>query len=340
MPQMSMAKLLFSLSHTFTRFDLSAFPLCVLAATIAVAGWYLRAEWALAARGRSWNSWRSAAFLGGLFSVDVAFCSSVALYAGTYFQAHIIQHLLLMVVAPPLLALGAPSTLLLQTARRSTKERWLRVLRSNGFAALSHPVTVFFLYFGAMFAFFLTSLIGYAMDHMALMDLINVVFLAGGTLYWWPMVGIDPILHWKMSHGFRLINILIGGGVEAFLGVAILAETRPVAPMYTLASTRSGGALLWVATEFVSLGAFVPIFMQWMRSEERIAVREDRRLDRESAAAAESGAGFARPSSPSWQESVWQAAFAAKGSAVPLLQDRRPDPERLPEALTETLPGG
>lgn len=337
---MAMSKLLFSLGHTFTRFDLSAFPLCVLAASIALAAWYLRCEWALAARGRSWNPWRTASFLAGLFSVDVAICSSVALYSGTYFQAHIVQHLLLMTVAPPLLALGAPSTLLLQTAGRRTKERWLRLLRSTPFAVVSHPVTVFFLYFGVMFAFFLTPLIGYSMDHMALMDVMNVVFLGGATLYWWPMVGIDPILHWRMTYGFRLINILIGGGVEAFLGVAILADAKTAAPMYSLASTHAGGALLWVATEFVSLGAFAPIFVQWMRSEERAAVREDRRLERATAEDAVSGTGFVQPSSSAWRESNWQAAFAAKGGAVPLLQDRRPDPERLPEVVPETLPGG
>ncbi len=336
MPQMTMPRLDFTLGHTFTHFDLSAFPICVLVATIASAWWYVRAEWSLAARGRGWSGWRTASFATGLFAIDVALCSSVAIYAGTYFQAHIIQHLLLMVVAPPLLALGAPSTLVLQTAGRGTKERWLRVLRSRPFAALSHPVTVFFLYFGAMFAFFLTPLLADAMQHMALMDLINLIFLFGATLYWWPMVGIDPILHWKMSHGFRLMNILIGGGVEAFLGVAILAEAKSVAPMYTLASTHAGGALLWVSTEFVSVGAFLPIYLQWMRSEDRKGARADRQSRSASSEAAARGVGFAQPTSTDWQASAWQAAFAAKGGAVPLLQDRRPDGEvdaQVPEVL-------
>lgn len=325
MPQMSMGRLSFTVGHTFTHFDLSLFPLAVIVASIAVATWYLRAEWSLAVRGRSWARGRTISFLSGLAVVDLAFCSSVAIYAGTYFQAHVVQHLMLMVVAPPLLALGAPSTLLLQTARRPTKERWLRILRGAPFAALSHPVTVFFLYFGVMFVFFLTPLIGFAMDHMAVMDLMNVLFLFGATLYWWPMIGLDPIIHWRMSHGFRLLNILIGSGLEAFLGVAILADSSPAAPMYSLPSTHSGGALLWVATEFVSLGAFLPIYIQWMRSEDRIAVREDRRRDIDAASAAAAGVGFARPSSPGWQDSVWAQAFAAKGGSVPLVQDRRPE---------------
>jgi len=79
----------------------------------------------------------------------------------------------------------------------------------------------------------------------------NVLFFFGGTLYWWPMVGIDPILHWKMGYGARMLNILLASGIEAFLGVAILADSHPAASMYSLASTHSGGALLWTSTEFV-----------------------------------------------------------------------------------------
>ena len=80
-----------------------------------------------------------------------------------------------MVVAPPLLALGAPSTLLLQTAGRGTKKRWLTVLRSRPFSVLTFPVLVWFFYFGAMFAFFLSPLVNIAMHHMDLMDAFNAV---------------------------------------------------------------------------------------------------------------------------------------------------------------------
>jgi hypothetical protein len=96
-------------------------------------------------------------------------------------------------------------------------------------------------------------------------------------LFWWPMVGIDPIIHWKMPYPARMLNILLGSGVEAFLGVAILNSHKPLASMYTLGSTKAGGGLLWAATEVVTLGAFVPIYLQWVRSEERVAARSDQR---------------------------------------------------------------
>ncbi len=269
----------FTLHNALTKWNLSAFPVFMVALAVAVGAWYLSAEWKLALRGRRWPVHRTVTFFAGLVAFVLSFCSSVAVFAASYFQAHVIQHLALMVVAPGLLALGAPSTLLLQTGNRRLKQKWLAVLRSRPFAAISHPVVVWFLYFGLMYVFFLTPLINVAMHHMALMDVLNLVFFFSGTLYWWPMVGIDPIIHWKMTYGMRLLNLLLGSAVEAFLGVAILAASRPEASMYSISSTHSGGALLWVATELSTLGGFLPIFLQWAKSEERAGARADSRAD-------------------------------------------------------------
>ena len=310
----------FTLHGALTAWDFSIFTTVVLAALIGIGVCYLRAEWSLAARGRRGPSGRRAAFLGGLVAVDLAFQSPVADLAGTYFQAHIVQHLLLMVVAPPLLALGAPSTLLLQTASRATKTRWLRVLRSWPFAVLSHPVTVWFFYYGAMFVFFLTPLINVAMWHMDLMDVVNVIFLFGGMLFWWPMVGLDPIVHWKMGHPFRMLNILLGTGMEAFLGVALLNNSHPAASMYTLASTHAGGALLWVSTELVTLGAFFPIYLQWMRSEDRAARRADQTM-KATASSSEESTSPIRPR----VLTPWEAEWLARTGTVPMIAGTRSD---------------
>jgi putative copper resistance protein D len=222
-------------------------------------------------------------FLAGLVAVDLALQSPVATFTASYFQAHVAQHLLLMVVAPPLLALGAPSTLLLQTASRANKKRWLAVLRSRPFAVATHPVLVWFFYFGAMFAFFLSPLLNFAMEHMALMDAINLAFLLGGTFYWWPMVGLDPIVHWKMGYGARIANLALGVPFEAFLGIAIMSQRAPIASMYTVPSTRAGGALLWAATEVATFTGMVPIVLQWVRADDRAGRRADDRAARAAA---------------------------------------------------------
>ena len=275
----SMPSTPFDLHTALTRWGFGPFQLLVIAGLLALATWYLRADWELARRGRRWSPYRRAAFMAGLVTVDLALQSPVATLSGSYFQAHVLQHLLLMVVGPPLLALGAPSTLLLQTSSRRTKQWWLRALHSGPFAAVSNPVVVWFLYYGAMFAFFLTSAVGFSMDHMVVMDLANLGFLAGATLFWWPVIGVDPIPRWSMSYGAKIVNLLIGVPVEAFLGITIINESKPIAPMYTLASTHAGGGLLWVLSEAFSVLAVAPIFVQWMRSEDRRAARHDARED-------------------------------------------------------------
>jgi putative membrane protein len=211
--------------------------------------------------------------------VEIALGSSVASIANFSFTSHVIQHLLLMIMAPPLAALGAPMTLLLQTSARPNKRRVLRALHSRAFAVVRHPVPVFFYYYLSMYAFFLSGAIGFAMDHMWLMDLINLGFLAGATLFWWPMVGLDPIPGGGMNPGLKIINLLIGIPVESFLGIALLEKSTPVAAMYSLASTHNGGGVLWAGSEIANIGGLLPIYLQWVRADARSARRIDARLD-------------------------------------------------------------
>jgi cytochrome c oxidase assembly factor CtaG len=278
MPDMSRPP--FDLHTALTAWQSGPFAIAVVVAVVGLAYWYLRADWQLAARGRRWPWRRTVAFMAGLLAIVLALQSPVATFTGSYFEAHITQHLLLMVVAPPLLALGAPSTLLLQSSSRAVKTRWLTVLRSRAFAIATYPMVVWFFYFGVMFAFFLSPLVNYAMEHMALMDAINLAFLLGGCLYWWPIVGLDPIVHWRMGYGTRLAALSLGVPFEAFLGVAIMSLRTPIASMYTLSSTHSGGALLWAATELATFIGLIPVFVMWMRADERAAARADARATR------------------------------------------------------------
>ena len=314
-----MTRVPFSLHGAMVDWQFSPFSLLVVALLIGAALWYLRADWRLAARGRRWGAKRTASFMCGLLAVDLALQSPIATYTGTYFQAHVVQHLLLMVVAPPLLAMGAPMTLAMQTSTRSTKSKLLAVLNSRPFQVLTHPVPVWFLYYFFMFAFFLTFVLGYAMSHMWVMDLINVAFLLAATLFWWPVVGLDPIPHWKLSHGARMTNLFIGIPVESFLGLALLSSARPAAPMYSLASTHAGGALLWIGAELFTFAALLPIFIQWMRADERQARRYDARLEAAMAADRTPSTRDTElrgdPAPPSWR-SQWLPATRADDSVA------------------------
>jgi len=279
-------RLAFTLHNVLTSWDTSPFALVTLATVLVIGVWYVQAVWALSAKGRSWSGLRTTSFLTGLVMVDLALQSPVATFTMGYFEAHMVQHLLLMVTAPPLLALGAPMTLALQTSSRPVKVRLLRVLNSRVFKWWSHPVPTAAVYYLAMFAFFLTSAVDVAMRHMWLMDLVNIAFLAASLHFWWPIVGVDNIPHWPMGHGAKMLALLIGVPVESFLALALLTSTRPVASMYTVGSTHAGAGILWIGAEALTFLALIPVFVQWLRFEGRRTARIDAELD---AAYAEAG---------------------------------------------------
>ncbi len=291
-----MQRVAFTAGNAFSRWEFTPFALLVLLAVVAAAVWYLRAQWSVSLRGRRWRPARTLSFLAGLVAIDLALQSPVATFTMSYFQAHVVQHLLLMVIGPPLLAMGAPMTLALQTSSRTTKVALLKGLNSRPFRWITHPLPVWTLYYFSMFAFFLTVALQDAMTHMWAMDLVNVAFLFSATLFWWPIIGVDPIPHWQLSHGLKMASLLIGVPLESFLALALLSATKPAASMYSLGSTHSGAAILWVGAELLTFLALIPVFLQWIRVEERKTARLDARLDAEMAAA---GMPAHRPEPPS-----------------------------------------
>jgi cytochrome c oxidase assembly factor CtaG len=80
-----------------------------------------------------------------------------------------------------------------------------------------------------------------------------------------------------------MVNLLIGVPLESFLAIALLSSHQTIAPMYTLSSTHTGAGVLWVLTELLTVVAIIPIYFQWMASEDRMTAREDARLDAEAA---------------------------------------------------------
>ena len=110
MPHMAgMTRVPFSAHAALTQWQFGPFAVLVAAALLAAAVWYLRGVWQLSARGRAWSWLRTLSFMAGLVAVDLALQSPVATFTAMYFQAHVTQHLLLMVVAPTPSGTPAPN---------------------------------------------------------------------------------------------------------------------------------------------------------------------------------------------------------------------------------------
>jgi putative copper resistance protein D len=270
-----------ALATSFSAVDVltrSRFEPAPAAALLVALWWYLAAIRRLSLRGRRWSPRRSASYLAGLAVIAVATQSGVAAADTTSFSAHVIQHLLLGMVAPVLLALGAPITLALQASGRSTRRRLLRILHSRVLGAISHPVTAWFVFGGSMFALYFTNLYADTLHNAALHLLVHVHFVVAGSLFFWPVVGIDPTPH-RLPYAGRLLYVLVALPFHTILGVALVTQRKLVAPGLSLTDQQTGAGILWSAGEALGLIAMFVVVWQWMGAEEREAARLDRQLD-------------------------------------------------------------
>lgn len=253
---------------------MSLVSLCI---EIGIAAWYVLSVIRLARRGRQWSRWRTASFLLGTLAVVVAVQSGLASYDDSVFKVHVVQHLLLMNVAPILYALAAPVTLTLQASNRKTQQRLLSVLHSKPVEFITHPVLVVINFSATMLFFFLTPFYQFSLEHPLLHEFTHLHFLVSGILYWWLVVGIDPS-RWRLSFPAKLGYLAVGVPVSAILGLALTESRASIAPQFhTVADTHAGGAILWILGELFTLSALAIIFVQWMRADIREAARYDRR---------------------------------------------------------------
>jgi putative copper resistance protein D len=288
--------------HTLlTGFQTDGLSLVALAIELGLAVWYVLSVRRLGKRGRSWSPWRTASFLGGTFLVIVAVQSGLAAYDDEVFAAHVVQHLLLMNFAPILFALSAPVTLALQASDRPTQQRLLKVLHHPVVEFITNPVFVVLVSYGTMIVYFLTPFYNLSLEHPLLHDLTHLHFLISGCLFWWLVVGRDPS-RWRLSYPAKLGFLAVGIPVTAILGVSLTGARVSIAPLFhTVADTQRGGSILWIVGELTTFAAMAVIVFQWMRFEEREAVRADRLLDAQSASESAS-----RPATPSATETQTQ----------------------------------
>jgi putative membrane protein len=262
----------------------------LLAAAIA----YLQARRRLVADGVAWPARRTAYFLCGIGALALALLSPIEAYDTVLFSVHVGQHMLLTMVAAPLLALGAPVTLALRVAKGKTRRRMTRVLHSPPLKVLGHPLVAWVLFTVTLYGLYFSPLFDLTLREPLVHDLVHLHFLTAGLLFWWVVVGLDPS-RWRLPHIARLLFVFLMVPFHAFLGVAIMNSGRVLAPTLEtfqrdwgptpLADQQVGGAILWGAGDLIALAAVLGVLISWASYEEKVVnVREDRRLARERAA--------------------------------------------------------
>ena len=279
----------FGWTTVFTQAELSVPPLVAL---VLLGGLYAVGVRRLTRRGDHWGTGRPLAFAGGLLVIAVATLSGLAAYDDDLFGAHMIQHMLLSMVAPILLALGAPVTLALRTLPARGRGWLLGLLHARVVRVLTFPLLPWLLFVGSPFALYLSGWYPATLDSRLLHELLHVHFLLVGCLFFWPLIGVDPVPG-RVGHPFRMLMLFATLPFHAFLGIAVMSvkddgsgliAASHYLPLHGLQGSvfqqQVGGGALWASGDLVGLLFLVVVLTQWMRASDREAAREDRRLDR------------------------------------------------------------
>ena len=283
----------FTFATIFTEWGVDPF---LFVATVWVVGLYLFGVWVLHSRGDRWPWARTLNFVVvGMGIFYFATSSGVAAYDTTLLSVHMVQHMLLSMLVPLFLALGAPVTLMLRTLPARPRRWLLVVLHSRLARVLSFPPLTFLLFVISPWALYFTGWYDASLRSTFVHEMMHVHLVLVGSLFFWPLVGADPVPG-RVGFPFRLLLIVLTLPFHAFLGVTIMDQTTLIGgswyrslPMSWLpdpaADQHLAGGILWGSGDLIGMVFFAVLFVQWVRSSLREGAREDRRLDRLDAAA-------------------------------------------------------
>ena len=280
-------------------YDPDALMIGVLVTAVAL---YIRGVIILTRRGDKWPVGRTVAFALGISAIDYATSGGLGVYAKFSFEYHMIAHMLLGMVAPIGIVLGAPITLALRTLPqgRTSQERGVRgtliaLLHSKPAAVFTNPVSALALFDGSLFVLYMTPLFGNLMQSHLGHLVMSVHFLLAGILFFHVIIGIDPNPR-KVPHIVRIVILFAAMSIHAFFAVALISTSTLLDQGYfaslqtpwnldLLADQHAGGSVAWAMGEIPILLALVATFIQWMRDDSR----ETKRIDRNEARLAAMG---------------------------------------------------
>jgi putative copper resistance protein D len=265
----------------------------VIGILITLVALYIRGVVILSRRGDKWPVGRTISFAIGISLLDFATSGGLGVYALFSFEYHMIAHMVIGMLAPIAIVLGAPITLALRSLPlgRTPDERGVRgtliaFLHSRYAVILTNPLTALALFDGSLFVLYFTNLFGDLMQSHAGHLFMNIHFFLVGYLFFSVIIGIDPNPK-KVPHIVRIVMLFAAMSIHAFFAISLLATTTLIDQGYygslqtpwlgdLLTDQHAGGAVAWGMGEIPIIFALIATFIQWMRDDSREAKRIDR----------------------------------------------------------------
>lgn len=274
------------------------FDLIFGTAALVFAITYLVGVRRLKVRGDAWPVGRTIAWLSGCAFLLIATSSGVGRYMPAMFSMHMVAHMMLSMLVPVLLVLGGPITLLLRVLPAAGKgdppglREWVQMLLHSSFSRfLTHPLVATSLFIGGFYGLYLSGLYDAAVDVHAAHLAMNLHFLLSGYLFYWVVIGIDPSPR-RLPPVAKLGIVLVSLPLHAFFGVILMGTKSILGEKFysnlalpwridLAADQHMGGAITWATGELPLLVVMIALVIQWSRSDERLARRQDRAADRD-----------------------------------------------------------
>ncbi|MFF3346828.1 cytochrome c oxidase assembly protein [Streptomyces sp. NPDC002779] len=270
-----------------------AFFLVACLAGLALYGWGVVR---LRRRGDAWPVTRTVSYVAGVLTIALVMCTKLNDYGMVMFSVHMVQHMVISMLSPILILLGAPVTLALRAlpvagrGRTGPRELLLALLHSRYMRIVTHPAFTIPLFIASLYALYFTPLFDFLMGskvgHIGMM----VHFLAVGVVFFWPIIGVDPGPH-RPGYLMRMLELFAGMPFHAFFGIALMMASAPMVGTFenppaslgidALSDQNAAGGIAWAFSEIPSVLVLIALLFQWYRSEQRQARRTDRAADRD-----------------------------------------------------------
>lgn len=256
--------------------------------------------WALVKVRRAGGHWplaRALSWFLGLFVLLYITCGALAVYSMVLFSVHMVEHMLLTMVCPIFLVLGAPVTLLLraleprQDGTRGPREWILRLVHSGWSKVITNPIFAAVNFAGSIVIVYFTPLFGVMLRYHVGHEFMLIHFLITGYIFSLVLIGIDPIPH-RPTYPMRLIMIIATLGYHAFVGISIMQmDTLLQASWFgnlgrpwglpAIDDQKLGGSLMWAIGEIPTMIIAVAVAVQWSMNDKKVQKRIDRQADRD-----------------------------------------------------------